>query len=1500
MTSTPAKKAVNIIALAAVTLLTLLITACTSGETAQGKLTIIALAPQSATAGDIAHITISAQKGSRPAQAAVTIELTKTGDPGPLLRHQDQVHGTKTIALNMPNQPDDYTLRISGIDRSGETFDQQAVLKIEKTAFLILQTDRPTYRPGSDLRMRAILMNRELKPVQATVSFTVYDSHGASVHQHTADTGQYGMADSSLPISPEPRTGEWIITASAAGQEQTATVLVDHYTLPKYQLDISPANPTVPSGNPARGQVTVNHNHGPPAKGILTLTPLSRKHDSQNWVEGTITIAKTAGTHEYSFNTAQDWTGQLRVEAKFQENPLHEGQTSQALHTVQESGPKLTITPAANTVRPGLPFTFTIANPEHRSDQAEHPAQPAQPAQKIKYTVKYTGRHLTDHTLEKDKTATLTGGSTIVRVDVPKKATSLTITVTDQYANIGLAHLNASHSPTGRYIQLENITPGQKEPGDTVTLRTHSTAGPHTVHWQAIAKGRITASGSTNQQEFDVSVTGAMSPYVRVLATVLTPDGEILTSQADIDVATAYPMNTTLQVNPKAPRPGDNAVISVSTQGPSLVSVAGADRATHVLAGTPLDPEELLRKLGVSTGQTWNPNSMERDLAKRDTHLANPGSHQLLEANDVSVLTNAKPLKGRTLIRARQEGSPNSWGGRNNNLVTRIAAAPWRYAPWQDEDRDSSPGETTAWVAAALALAVLTVLTVRAIHSRSPREQRIPFTKKEKKIAVIVAITIVIAGALFFLFIIPWYFTRIVIEPVGGSMAGTDSGASSYRAPSAQVLQDSDTWLPPDNPQRPGEAAPAAHVRSNFPETWLWELEYTDAAGNLTLDRTVPDSITSWDLRSIAMSTEHGLGVAQTSVPVSQPIYLTANLPPRTIRRETVPLTVTAYNHTPLPQDVRVTLSGPAHAGIHGDTQQNLTIEAHGNASATFHMTPTQAGDLPVHIEARGQTHSDAMQVTTNVRTEGIPHEQTTTLILKPNSQDTARRNLPARIVEDSHHAALQVTGSRLARPMDNIGSMLRIPQGCGEQNMAIVGPNAQILLYLATQPSDKNHHLIKKATRLMQQGYQRQLTYQRKDGSFSAFGDQDPHGSVWLTAYTMRTLAITQRFIHVDPSVLRSAAVSLANQQQRDGSFELKHRTVHNSELVQDNAGITAYVTLALMELSGTRHAVNSAVKYLEHQVETGNHLRWNNHTTALSALVLAKGESAHTHTLLTHLADNAQILGLNKTLVWNTGTDQAETTAYASMAMQHGGQHQAALNAADTLVTLQDSRGAYYNTHATAMAIEAIRTSGTVPETSEGDTTVNLQTGDWQHSITIPPNRAKDTFHVQLPANTQDLTAVATGPLATFITITDHYNTLPERTPETGPMDLQVEITPQKLATGQQATVAATVHYRDHAPDQAGMFTVEIQNPTGTSPVPSTLTSLVQSNPRIMRADDEGQRTVIYLDWMGPGETITLSYNIQAIIPVQGQPATAQAYAYYRPEIRADATVPPVNVTR
>ena len=47
--------------------------------------------------------------------------------------------------------------------------------------------------------------------------------------------------------------------------------------------------------------------------------------------------------------------------------------------------------------------------------------------------------------------------------------------------------------------------------------------------------------------------------------------------------------------------------------------------------------------------------------------------------------------------------------------------------------------------------------------------------------------------------------------------------------------------------------------------------------------------------------------------------------------------------------------------------------------------------------------------------------------------------------------------------------------------------------------------------------GYQRELTFQRIDGSFSAFGDRDKSGSTWLTAFVVMSFAQASPYIYID-----------------------------------------------------------------------------------------------------------------------------------------------------------------------------------------------------------------------------------------------------------------------------------------------------------------------------------------------------------------------------------------------
>lgn len=49
------------------------------------------------------------------------------------------------------------------------------------------------------------------------------------------------------------------------------------------------------------------------------------------------------------------------------------------------------------------------------------------------------------------------------------------------------------------------------------------------------------------------------------------------------------------------------------------------------------------------------------------------------------------------------------------------------------------------------------------------------------------------------------------------------------------------------------------------------------------------------------------------------------------------------------------------------------------------------------------------------------------------------------------------------------------------------------------------------KALRYMETGYQQELTYRHSDGSFSAFGSNDPSGSTWLVELYLNILLLVE-----------------------------------------------------------------------------------------------------------------------------------------------------------------------------------------------------------------------------------------------------------------------------------------------------------------------------------------------------------------------------------------------------
>ena len=56
---------------------------------------------------------------------------------------------------------------------------------------------------------------------------------------------------------------------------------------------------------------------------------------------------------------------------------------------------------------------------------------------------------------------------------------------------------------------------------------------------------------------------------------------------------------------------------------------------------------------------------------------------------------------------------------------------------------------------------------------------------------------------------------------------------------------------------------------------------------------------------------------------------------------------------------------------------------------------------------------------------------------------------LPPDFVEDTNEASIKVIGDVMGPALDNLENLLKMPFGCGEQNMVNFAPNIFIMKYL-------------------------------------------------------------------------------------------------------------------------------------------------------------------------------------------------------------------------------------------------------------------------------------------------------------------------------------------------------------------------------------------------------------------------------------------------------------------
>ncbi|XP_035593483.1 C3 and PZP-like alpha-2-macroglobulin domain-containing protein 8 isoform X2 [Oncorhynchus keta] len=399
------------------------------------------------------------------------------------------------------------------------------------------------------------------------------------------------------------------------------------------------------------------------------------------------------------------------------------------------------------------------------------------------------------------------------------------------------------------------------------------------------------------------------------------------------------------------------------------------------------------------------------------------------------------------------------------------------------------------------------------------------------------------------------------------------------------------------------------------------------------------------------------------------------------------------------------------------------------------------------------------------------------------NHNEAFTLGVPHNVVPGSETATASMIGDVMGPTLNNLDKLLRLPFGCGEQNMIHFAPNVFVLKYLQ-KTSQLSPEVEAEATDYLLQGYQRQLTYKRQDGSYSAFGERDFSGSMWLTAFVLKSFAQSRGFIFIDPEELRAAKAWLINHQREEGSFPAMGRIL-NKDLqggIHGKISLTAYVVAALLETGITTEEEKIAVAKAKGFLESNTYTADDPYTTALSSYALALLRSPYaslglrrlnhmaitqdgfTHWSLTgsRVTDEDTFMGFSDGLSQSVVSAEVEMTAYGLLTYTLLGDVASALPVVKWLSQQRNALGGFSSTQDTCVALQALSEYAILSYVGGVNLTISLASTnlDFQESFELHRDNQKILQSASIPSIPTGLFVSAKGEGCCLMQIDVSYN--------------------------------------------------------------------------------------------------------------------------------------------
>nr|XP_013008413.1 LOW QUALITY PROTEIN: ovostatin homolog [Cavia porcellus] len=710
-------------------------------------------------------------------------------------------------------------------------------------------------------------------------------------------------------------------------------------------------------------------------------------------------------------------------------------------------------------------------------------------------------------------------------------------------------------------------------------------------------------------------------------------------------------------------------------------------------------------------------------------------------------------------------------------------------------------------------------------------------------------------------------------------------------------------------------------VRTKFPETWIWDLFSVDSSGSANLSFVTPDTMTEWEASAFCVNGKAGFGISSTvSLQVSQAFFVEIALPFSVIRNEQFDLIVSVFSYLNTCVEVSVQLETSQNYEAYINTLKsngNDIIQAGEKKTYVWTLIPQNLGKVNITVVAESRQNSacinkaidqqnlnwkDVVVKSILVEPEGIEKEVTQSFFICTKGTKVSKEvvlELPNDIIEGSARAFLIVLGDTLGVAMQNLESLLQMPYGWGEQNIALLASNTYVLDYLRAT-KQLTEEVKSKASFFLSNGYQQQLSFKNADGSYSVFWQRNKEGNLWFSALTYKTFERMKEYVFIDETVQKQTLIWLSSKQKANGCFESDGHRSNNAWQTGDEEAVvlTSSIVVMFLEagLNSNFPALRNGLFCLEDTLERGVS---NGYTQAILAYTFALARKEEQVEALLQILDQSATK-IDNMIYWKEeekdktdnfpsfipwASTETEKTCYVLLAVLSRRTQDLAYASkiVQWLIQRMNSHGGFSSTQDTTVCLLAITSYMKLTFSNDQNTVTFIS----EESVEIFEVNKDNRLLVQRSELTKadgQYTVDVEGQGCTFIQAILKFNVpLPKKSSGFSlSLGIVKNTSADELQTNFDLTVTLKYTGTHNNPD---VVLVDVKMLSGFTPILSSIEQL-ENNGHVMKTEVKNDHVLFYLENVfDTANSFTFSVE-QSNLVSNIQPAPVMVYNYHAKE--------------